>query len=376
VVTEESAARYFGYAKQVGGSDHGSICKPSAVTDRVHQYLLEFLLDKDLLPGPASLVSGASAIASVEVPRPGTAAGDQAGVVLSSVAASGIAPEQALRNTWHPPEDLKRRGTLTPCRFTVNLNYRSDGKSRWERYGDVLVWLDNPPTADDVYLVPSRKAPKRFRDPKQLEKASIRAAKQRLTEQFVTSVGSRALDGYWFTKTMAVNDLQRVHVYASEYDDFLSANAAKAPRALVYISYKGIDNEWRLRLRKLLDADERIESWDDSKLIHGIDFLESMKQAVGRTRVMVVLASEEYLNSQLPNELELAPAIAAADAGELRLLWVPIRPFDWRASPLHRFMSPVDPTAAFANMSEEQSQKALRTLYGSVCQGLGLRPQD
>jgi tetratricopeptide (TPR) repeat protein len=50
VVTEESAARYFGYAKQIGGSDHSSISKPKASSDAVHQYLLEFLLDKDLLP--------------------------------------------------------------------------------------------------------------------------------------------------------------------------------------------------------------------------------------------------------------------------------------------------------------------------------------
>lgn len=50
VVVEESAARYFGYAKQVGGSDHSSICKPRSMTDTVHQYLLEFVQDNKLLP--------------------------------------------------------------------------------------------------------------------------------------------------------------------------------------------------------------------------------------------------------------------------------------------------------------------------------------
>jgi pimeloyl-ACP methyl ester carboxylesterase len=50
VVTEESAARHFGFAQQVGGSDHVTICKPKSVTDPVHQYLFVFLKEKDLLP--------------------------------------------------------------------------------------------------------------------------------------------------------------------------------------------------------------------------------------------------------------------------------------------------------------------------------------
>lgn len=50
VVSNESAARYFGDAKMVGGSDHMSICKPMTIQDAVHQYLLEFLKDKKLLP--------------------------------------------------------------------------------------------------------------------------------------------------------------------------------------------------------------------------------------------------------------------------------------------------------------------------------------
>lgn len=54
VVSQESAVRYFGFAKMVGGSDHMSICKPRTVAAPVHQYLLEFLLDKDLLPAPAA----------------------------------------------------------------------------------------------------------------------------------------------------------------------------------------------------------------------------------------------------------------------------------------------------------------------------------
>jgi pimeloyl-ACP methyl ester carboxylesterase len=70
VVTEESAARYFGYAKQVGGSDHNSICKPQAKEDCVHQYLLEFLQDKALLPSQTLPVIGTNAEAAAEGDAP------------------------------------------------------------------------------------------------------------------------------------------------------------------------------------------------------------------------------------------------------------------------------------------------------------------
>jgi hypothetical protein len=84
VVTEESAARYFGYAKQIGGSDHNSICKPQAKDDRVHQYLLEFLQDKALLPSQALPGTGTNAGAGAEEGAPATPAMSRSKVDLSS----------------------------------------------------------------------------------------------------------------------------------------------------------------------------------------------------------------------------------------------------------------------------------------------------
>jgi pimeloyl-ACP methyl ester carboxylesterase len=373
VVTEESAARYFGFAKQVGGSDHGSICKPRTKASPVHTYLLEFLRDKDLLPTQFPATAAASAGAIHDRPPTGTP-DPKAEPAASSSGSIEVAQAEALRNEWHPPEDLKRRGALTPCRLTCNLNYKSDGKVRWERYGDVLVSLKHPPTPDDVYLVPSRKSPRRFRDPKQLEEPANRVPKQRVTGEFVKAMGARPLEAFWFTKIMASTETARVHVYAPEYDDFLNAHAARKERTLVYVSYKSSDDEWRLRLRKVLDFDKRIESWDDSKKVHGLDFNEQMKEAVTRTKVMVVLASDEYLRSTLPMELELTPAIEAAAAGELRLLWIPVRTFAWKTSPFARFPVPVDPNSALTGMDDMQIQGALDALYRSICEGLGLEP--
>jgi tetratricopeptide (TPR) repeat protein len=71
IVSKESGARYFAYAKQVGGSDHFSICKPRTKSDPVHQYLLEFLVDKNLLPSEPA-VSQPTNGEPAPVDRPGS----------------------------------------------------------------------------------------------------------------------------------------------------------------------------------------------------------------------------------------------------------------------------------------------------------------
>jgi predicted phosphodiesterase len=289
--------------------------------------------------------------------------------------ASGPLFAQALRNAWHPSWDLDNRGPLTPCRFRINLNFASDGESRWEKYGDVLVTLDHPPTADDVYLVPSRKSPKRFEAPKNLKNKAHREPKKQLIARFAKSVGTRELDGYWFTKTMAKDGRPRVQVYAMELDAYLTANATTPERDLVYVSYKTTDDEWRLRLRELLDADTRIPVWDDSKLAASSDYLAVMQEAMRRAKVVVVLASAEYLASPMPTTHELAPAIAAADVGELRLLWVPVRAFDFSGSPLGRFMAAVNPGVGLAEMTPAESRNAVYALYAAICHAFGLEPR-
>jgi 3',5'-cyclic AMP phosphodiesterase CpdA len=280
---------------------------------------------------------------------------------------------EALRRAWHPPWSMKDRRALSTARFAINPSYERDGERRWTKYSDVLVSLDDPSTSDDVYLIPSRKSPKRFHEPREIQKSANRSAKRRLIRDFVQSVGKRHLDGLAFMMTMR-DGSERLHVYAKELDDFLNAHALHEERSLVYITYKGQDGMWRDRLRVMLDQDARIEEWDDSKLKAGDVYRKRMTEMVSRARVMVVLASPEYVAAPLPLELELQPAVAAANAGELTLLWVPIRKFDFAASALGPFMSPVKPDVALEDMSTSDASKALRVLYDAICGALGLQP--
>jgi 3',5'-cyclic AMP phosphodiesterase CpdA len=293
---------------------------------------------------------------------------------LQSASTPAADAADALRRAWHPPGSFDNRGSLAAVAFTINPSYQRDGEHRWQKYSDVLVSLEKPATLDDIYLIPSRRSPKRFHEPRKIQKRGNRSAKSRLIQQFVESVGTRYLEGLCFKMTMRSDGRERMHVYAKELDDFLNANAAHEERSVVYISYKKEDNDWRIRLRKILDADERLEVWDDSKLKAGDNFRKKMTEMVARTKVMIVLASPEYLVAPLPVELELTPAIAAANVGDLTVLWVPIRPFDYRSSVLDPFMAPVNPDAPLEAMTKPDWLRAMNALYQAVCEVLHLKP--
>src|SRR5262249_41824104 len=99
IVSKESGARYFAYAKQVGGSDHFSICKPKTIPDPVHQYLLEFLVDKDLLPSAKAVASGPQANANAEAQH-----------------SSAPPPPELFIGREDELRDLKQRLGITPTR--------------------------------------------------------------------------------------------------------------------------------------------------------------------------------------------------------------------------------------------------------------------
>jgi len=131
---------------------------------------------------------------------------------------------------WHPTQDLKNRKDLTPCSFMVNPNYQDDGEQRWRDWGDILVMLDNPPNGDEVYLLPSRKGPDRFRNPMKLKGRSGSAptlpAKKEAGQKFVNAFSGKKLQGLRFARTLK-DGTDRIHVYCWEYDDFLNKLASQ-----------------------------------------------------------------------------------------------------------------------------------------------------
>jgi cellulose synthase operon protein C len=148
-------------------------------------------------------------------------------LTAEEISASSANNEELLRREWHPPEDYKNRGTLSPCVFSIDPSYKKRGAERWKDWGDVLVRLKSPPNTDDVYLIPSRRAAASFREPDRLKHKDVLAQKKVATEQFSAKYLHQELQGYWFYKTLSRDKRRRVHVYCQEYDTFLNSEPSK-----------------------------------------------------------------------------------------------------------------------------------------------------
>ena len=180
--------------------------------------------------------------------------------------------------SWHPPEDARNRGPLSPAVFRIDSDYRKRGANRWAKWADVLVQLDNPPNDDFVYLVPSNFAPRRFWNKDDLQDKRILQEKRRVTRAFIEERVSRDLYGFWFIKTMA-NGSRAVQLYCQEYDEYLSR--VQNLRDLDISSPPAtIADEIALEEEELKVAEGRVGR-DDARLIPHLDRLAKLIEKQG-----------------------------------------------------------------------------------------------
>lgn len=90
------------------------------------------------------------------------------------------------------------------------------------------------------------------------------------------------------------------------------------------------------QLKPFKRRDKQFEVWDRSQILAGRDKDIELRAALQRCRVAVVLVSPEYLASD-EWESEAKPLLAAAQAGEIRLLWQQISPCNCDHEEISRF---------------------------------------
>lgn len=90
------------------------------------------------------------------------------------------------------------------------------------------------------------------------------------------------------------------------------------------------------QLRSLVFDDNRCELWDRSLIPAGSNIEAAISAALARTWVAVVLVSSEYLVS-VHWEREAKPLLAAAQAGQIRLLWQQISPCNCDQKEIHQY---------------------------------------
>jgi hypothetical protein len=101
----------------------------------------------------------------------------------------------------------------------------------------------------------------------------------------------------------------------------------------VFISYSRRDRTFLDQFKEHLNAsrlvrDGQVSIWDDSKLNAGLKWREEIARAVPSTTVAVLLVSYNFLNSAFIAENELGPFQEAADAGNVTLFPIMVKPTD------------------------------------------------
>jgi hypothetical protein len=71
-----------------------------------------------------------------------------------------------------------------------------------------------------------------------------------------------------------------------------------------------------------------------------------------------MLVTPDFLASDFIHEHELGPLLKEAEQGGVRILWVPVRPCLYQASPLTNYQAIGDPGKCLANMRKSKRDRA------------------
>src|SRR5689334_214323 len=92
------------------------------------------------------------------------------------------------------------------------------------------------------------------------------------------------------------------------------------PKDNVFISYSHLDKKWLNEVKKslgLLVHSDKIILWDDTRIGPGSDWYQEILQAIGRSKVAILLISRNFLASEFVIKNELPRILKAASKNGL-----------------------------------------------------------
>jgi len=109
-----------------------------------------------------------------------------------------------------------------------------------------------------------------------------------------------------------------------------SPEASRAPS--VFLSYSHKDEVWKDRLKThlgVLEAEGRLDIWDDRRIEAGTDWFEEIQDAMARASVAVLLISADYLTSKFILGQEVARLLQRRSAEGLPIIPVIVQTCAW-----------------------------------------------
>ena len=134
----------------------------------------------------------------------------------------------------------------------------------------------------------------------------------------------------------------------------------------VFISYSREDADWLKRVTGqlgVLEAEDRLEVWDDTRIPPGVDWLPEIEQAIAGCDVALLLISVAFLNSAFIRRTEVPALLQRRAADGLCVIPVLVGPCTWKkVGWLARIEMPLGSTPLSSRRSKDKAEQALADL--------------
>ncbi|HYU33956.1 MAG TPA: toll/interleukin-1 receptor domain-containing protein [Thermoanaerobaculia bacterium] len=135
------------------------------------------------------------------------------------------------------------------------------------------------------------------------------------------------------------------------------------------MSYSHDDEKFLKEILKHLKPFSRsgsVTHWTDQQIPSGAKWFEEIQAALGRTKVAVFLVSPDFLASDFIHDHELGPLLKRAEAGGVKILWIPLRPSAYTETPLNDYQAAFPPDRPLAQMSKADRDEAWVQICGEI----------
>jgi hypothetical protein len=132
---------------------------------------------------------------------------------------------------------------------------------------------------------------------------------------------------------------------------------------LVFISYSHKDMRFKRDLETWLKPYFRsgaVTAWSDAQIVPGAKWFDKIKAALARAKVALLLVTPQFLASDFIHDNELAPLLKEAEAGGVRIMWVPVIASAYKETPLKDYQALVSPDKPLAEMKAERNKTWLQ----------------
>ncbi len=137
----------------------------------------------------------------------------------------------------------------------------------------------------------------------------------------------------------------------------------------VFISYSHDDGDWLKRLRKSLKLLERkglIDIWDDTEIQPGDKWHEEIDKALRRSKLALLLVSQNFAASDFILDEELPYILSAAERESVLLLWIAVTSAPFDDIGIGQFQALNNPTEPLDSLDSGACNRELTKIYEKI----------